>query len=133
MSACQERVSATWQDQESWTRKSILTVAHMGWFSSDRTIREYAAEIWGRHRPLSGLRLRSRKGGLGVLPGQEQEIWPILEVHRVELQPLASPDEALALECRYHGRRRHPAAIVGTAHESEYLTMAHIQYDSFLA
>jgi starch phosphorylase len=44
---CQERVEATYADQEQWTRMSILNVAHMGRFSSDRTIREYAEEIWG--------------------------------------------------------------------------------------
>ncbi len=45
--ACQERVSATFADEASWTSKSILNVAGMGKFSSDRTIREYAEEIWG--------------------------------------------------------------------------------------
>ncbi len=43
----QEAVSRLYQDPEQWTRKSILNVAHMGKFSSDRTIREYAKEIWG--------------------------------------------------------------------------------------
>ena len=44
---CQERVGASFEDQEAWTRMSILNVARMGRFSSDRTIREYAREIWG--------------------------------------------------------------------------------------
>ncbi len=45
--ACQERVARCYDDQEMWTRKSILNVARMGKFSSDRTIRQYAEEIWG--------------------------------------------------------------------------------------
>ncbi len=43
---CQQRVGASYGDGEAWTRMSILNVAHMGRFSSDRTIREYAREIW---------------------------------------------------------------------------------------
>ena len=43
---CQEKVSKTYQDQEQWTRMSILNSARMGKFSSDRTIREYCQEIW---------------------------------------------------------------------------------------
>jgi starch phosphorylase len=45
--ACQERVARTYRDQAAWTRMSILNVAHMGKFSSDRTIRQYADEVWG--------------------------------------------------------------------------------------
>ena len=45
--SCQQRVAAAYRDVESWTRMSILNVARMGRFSSDRTIREYAEEIWG--------------------------------------------------------------------------------------
>ena len=41
------RVSETYRDQKAWTRKSILNVANMGKFSTDRTIKEYAEEIWG--------------------------------------------------------------------------------------
>ncbi len=45
--ACQERVSMLYEDRHEWARKSILNVANMGRFSSDRTIMEYAKEIWG--------------------------------------------------------------------------------------
>jgi starch phosphorylase len=44
--ACQERVSAAWQDKENWTRMSILNTARSSKFSSDRAIREYCDEIW---------------------------------------------------------------------------------------
>jgi starch phosphorylase len=43
----QNAVSRLYRDEEEWSRKSILNVAGMGKFSSDRTIREYAEEIWG--------------------------------------------------------------------------------------
>ena len=49
--ACQDRVDAAYRDLASWTRKSILNVARMGKFSTDRTIREYAEEIW-RVKPV---------------------------------------------------------------------------------
>ena len=44
--AAQERVAEQWQDGAGWTRKAVLNVARMGKFSSDRTIREYARDIW---------------------------------------------------------------------------------------
>jgi len=43
---CQDRIGKLFQDQETWTRMSILTVARMGKFSSDRSIREYCDKIW---------------------------------------------------------------------------------------
>jgi len=45
--ATQERVEALYRNQQQWTRRAILNVAGMGKFSSDRTISEYAANIWG--------------------------------------------------------------------------------------
>ncbi|OQA18920.1 MAG: Maltodextrin phosphorylase [bacterium ADurb.Bin363] len=44
---CQEKVSEAFRNQDEWTRKSILNTANTGKFSSDRTIKEYASEIWG--------------------------------------------------------------------------------------
>ncbi|UCD66301.1 MAG: glycogen/starch/alpha-glucan phosphorylase, partial [Deltaproteobacteria bacterium] len=44
---CQEEVSQAFLDKKSWWRKSILNVARIGKFSTDRTIREYAEDIWG--------------------------------------------------------------------------------------
>jgi starch phosphorylase len=42
----QRGIDARWQVVPAWTRASILNVARMPWFSSDRTIREYAQDIW---------------------------------------------------------------------------------------
>ena len=43
---CQDRVSSAYRDREGWNRMSILNVARMGKFSSDRSIREYCGTIW---------------------------------------------------------------------------------------
>ena len=44
--AAQHQVGALWSDPQQWSRKAVLNTAHMAWFSSDRTIHEYATEIW---------------------------------------------------------------------------------------
>jgi starch phosphorylase len=44
--ACQGKVGAAYARADEWARKSILNVARMGWFSSDRSIREYCESIW---------------------------------------------------------------------------------------
>jgi glycogen phosphorylase len=43
---CQDEVGRVWSDPERWTRSSILNVARMGRFSSDRSIRDYCRHIW---------------------------------------------------------------------------------------
>jgi len=48
---CQEEVGRAWLDAARWNRASILNVARMGYFSSDRSIREYCRDIW-RVKPV---------------------------------------------------------------------------------
>jgi len=48
----QRRIDRLWQSASAWTRMSILNVANMAWFSSDRTICEYARDIW--NVPIDG-------------------------------------------------------------------------------
>lgn len=43
---CQQRVSADFKNENLWVKKSIMNVARMGKFSTDRTITEYAKDIW---------------------------------------------------------------------------------------
>jgi starch phosphorylase len=45
-SDCHARIDAAYRDRAKWARMAILNTARMGKFSSDRTIREYANEIW---------------------------------------------------------------------------------------
>lgn len=42
----QREVEEAYADRESWWRRAVLNTARVGWFSSDRTVRDYAREIW---------------------------------------------------------------------------------------
>ncbi|KQN03264.1 maltodextrin phosphorylase [Sphingomonas sp. Leaf230] len=44
--AAQRAVDTRWNDRDAWVASTVRNVARVGWFSSDRTIREYAREIW---------------------------------------------------------------------------------------
>ena len=44
--ATQMKIDEAWRDRNRWLRSSVLNTANVGWFSSDRTIAEYAKEIW---------------------------------------------------------------------------------------
>ena len=44
---CQERVSEVYKDRAKWLKMTIKNIATVGKFSSDRTIQEYAKDIWG--------------------------------------------------------------------------------------
>ncbi len=44
--AAQRRVDVRWRDRAAWRESAIRNIANVGWFSSDRTIAEYARDIW---------------------------------------------------------------------------------------
>ena len=43
---CQDRVSAVFAETDAWNRKAVLNIARMGKFSSDRTVMDYARQVW---------------------------------------------------------------------------------------
>ena len=43
----QDRVSSAWKDHDKWNKMSLVNIARSGFFSSDRSIREYCQTIWG--------------------------------------------------------------------------------------
>ena len=45
--AAQRGIDARWENQKGWRTAAIRNIANVGWFSSDRTIGEYAKDIWG--------------------------------------------------------------------------------------
>ena len=42
----QERIDSVYKDQDAWTKMSIMSTAGSAYFSADRTISEYAKDIW---------------------------------------------------------------------------------------
>ncbi len=50
----QERVDIVYRDRTSWLKKSLLNIARVGKFSSDRTITQYAREIWNLRQAVVG-------------------------------------------------------------------------------
>lgn len=56
---CQLKVGELYKDREAWTEKSILNVARVGKFSSDRTILEYNKDIW-KTKPLSVVQCKKK-------------------------------------------------------------------------
>jgi starch phosphorylase len=45
--SAQRQADTRWRDKRGWQASAVLNVANVGWFSSDRTIMEYARDIWG--------------------------------------------------------------------------------------
>jgi len=52
---CQERVNELYKNPKEWTKKAIYNIAGSGKFSSDRTIAQYAREIWGMEPTMETL------------------------------------------------------------------------------
>ena len=48
----QKKVDQTYRNQEKWLKMSTTNIAQSGYFSSDRTIKEYATDIWKIYRAL---------------------------------------------------------------------------------
>jgi starch phosphorylase len=44
--AAQDQVDALYNDEDQWSRKAAINCLNMGYFSSDRSIREYADRVW---------------------------------------------------------------------------------------
>jgi starch phosphorylase len=55
-------VAETWRDPARWWQMAVLNTARVAWFSSDRTIREYATEIWNVGLPSTRAQASERLG-----------------------------------------------------------------------
>jgi starch phosphorylase len=63
---CQRRAAEAYRSTDDWARMSILNVAGMGRFSSDRTVQEYAADIWSATPvPVRPENASRRRGAVG--------------------------------------------------------------------
>ena len=62
----QDRIDRRYRDQEGWAKAAITNIAHMGYFSSDRSIEDYAKDIW-YIKPLPETPI-SMTGGLSEVP-----------------------------------------------------------------
>jgi starch phosphorylase len=43
---CNEEVDRVYGDQRAWQQKSLMNIARIGWFSSDRAVQEYTRDVW---------------------------------------------------------------------------------------
>ncbi|MBS1239063.1 MAG: glycogen/starch/alpha-glucan phosphorylase [Deltaproteobacteria bacterium] len=70
----QMRIDTLYCDTEEWTKKSILNVARIGKFSSDRTIREYNQDIWHAEPvPIERNHVEPQKSGAAAAPRQARK------------------------------------------------------------